>query len=284
MTLQYQLVGHPIEHSRSPAIQNAAFVDAGIDAIYSLRPTLPEEFDATMSRLLNSEIAGANITAPFKERILAHVEPADELVAHLGASNCVARVDGLWRAFNTDTAGFALAAQSVLRDAVPAEVAVVVLGSGGAARAVVGASAMKGWAVTVVSRSLAKAERLRAVATTVGVEICGAVCLDQVNEDPTLSLLSHGRPVVLFVNATPLGLRGERVPKPFSYLDTDVRVMDLLWVSTPLVQEHLARGGRAINGLAMVVEQAAEAWSIWTGRPAPRDVMLQAAVTEDVTN
>jgi shikimate dehydrogenase len=280
VSAQYHLIGYPIAHSRSPAIQNAAFAAAGIDASYSLMPTPPEEFDSTIERLLDSEMAGANITAPFKERILSYVEPADELVARMGASNCLARVEGSWRAFNTDVGGFAQAAQRLLPDVEATEVAIVVLGAGGAARAVIGASARRGWAVTVVSRSLTDAQKLCEVGTTLGLQACAPAQVDMMAPDSSLQTLSHRRPIVMFVNATPLGLGGEHLPGPFSRLGIDVLVMDLLWVTTPLVQEHRARGGRALDGLPMVVEQAAEGWSIWTGRRAPRDVMQLAAVTD----
>lgn len=278
MTAEYFLVGHPISASRSPRIQNAAFLAAGMDALYQLRPTAPADFARAMPAMLASDMAGANITAPFKEKILAHVAPADEFVELVGASNCVARAHGSWRAFNTDIDGFARVAESLLAAELVAaeETTVVVFGSGGVARAVLGACAKRGWAATIVARSATKAAELCAVAEALGVRHALPMALDRVSADPALRDLAQGRSTVLFANATPLGVQGEQLPPPFSCLDASVLVMDLVYVLTPLVTAHLARGGHAVDGLHMVVEQAAVAWSIWTGEAAPREVMRRA--------
>lgn len=252
------LLGDPVAHSRSPQLHTAAFAAAGVDAIYVACAVT--DVVAALDGLLALGALGANVTVPHKRAAWEHVTRRTDEAQLVGAANTLFRDAGHWVADNTDAVGVHRALVDDIGLVRGDEV--VVFGAGGAARAVAVALGRIGARVRFDARRPALAEEVLALALTAGA-------------DPLPASASPR----LVVNATPLGLHGERLPERFHELRDDQLVLDLVYDAdaTPFVADARARGLRAWDGLGMLVHQAAAAFERWTGQPAPVAVMQAAA-------
>jgi shikimate dehydrogenase len=258
------IIGQPVEHSRSPAIHNAAYTALGLDWVYVAFPVAVGAAVSALHGLAALGVAGVNVTMPHKA---AAAEASDELTptaATLGVANTVIVRDGYLVGHSTDGAGFLDAAREAeieLRGA-----SIVVLGAGGAARALVHALGPVAGHLVVAARrtdAAAAVARLAPAATPIG--------LDHASDAVAAA--------TVVVNATPLGMRGEAPPFDVAALDARHVVIDTVYAppETPLLGAARARGARALNGLGMLVHQAARSFKLLTGRDAPLDVMWAAA-------
>lgn len=253
----YAVVGSPIAHSLSPAMHNAGFAHAGIDAVYLALDARDADDFVTFARAMG--IQGASITAPFKVAMMQHVDDCDALAHEVGAINTLAVRDGRWIGSNTDVAGFLapLKGRMALRGA-----RVAVLGAGGAARAVAVALKHEGASVRLCAR---RAEQAAAVAEIVGVGT---------GEFPP----SPGSWDVL-VNATSAGSRpGDESPMAGVPLDGEI-VFDLIYspAETPLIAQARAEGCWTIGGIEMLIAQAERQFEMWTGSEPPPGLFAAAA-------
>jgi 3-dehydroquinate dehydratase/shikimate dehydrogenase len=260
-TRVFAVVGRPVEHSVSPAMHNAAFEATGVDAVYvPLAAASADDFCALAGAL---GVAGASVTAPFKQALVPLLANDDERVRRVGAVNTLKAEGSAWLGRNTDVEGF-LAPLDV--QGVPLRgQRVLVIGTGGAARAVVVALDDRGARVRVWGRDPRRAG-------TVATLAAGG----RVTEVPT-----RGDWDVL-VNATPVGTRPavEDTPVDAAVLRGGRTVYDLVYnpPDTRLLRDATAAGCRVIGGLEMLVAQAAAQFEWWTGRPAPTGVMRAAAL------
>lgn len=263
------VLGHPVRHSLSPRIHNAAFRHQGLDLVY-LAFDVPEgSLTRAVEGLRALEARGANLTLPHKEAVLPLLDEIEPLAERVGAVNTLVNTEGRLQGHNTDVVGFAAALRSVRAEGARG-LRCLVVGAGGAARAVVAALADDGAShVWIGNRTYERAAVLSTAASAWGEMPCEALRWDEVGE-------AMGR-ADLVVNATSLGLR-EPV-KDFA-LDVDTLhsgqvVVDLVYgpVRTALVDKALARGAQAIDGKEMLLMQAASSYRLWTGREPPVDVM-----------
>jgi 3-dehydroquinate dehydratase / shikimate dehydrogenase len=259
-TRLYGIIGRPVEHSVSPAMHNAAFEACGFDGVY-----LPlEASDAADAITFASAIglAGASITAPYKLALLAEADEVNESARLCGAANTLRIDNGRRVVRNTDPAGFLEPLDH--RGIALGDARVAVVGTGGAARAVVSALGQRHARVTVYGRRLAEAARVAAVGGGIGR-----------GGDPEAGSWD------LLVNATPVGTWPETSasPVPPESLRGGQVVYDLVYnpPRTSLLETAAAAGCRTIEGLEMLVAQAVAQFEWWTGMPAPRDVMWEAA-------
>lgn len=263
------LIGHPLGHSLSPTFHNAAFRAAGIDATYRLADVLPENLAATIAALRVTDMYGANVTVPYKQDVLPFLDALSDEAAALGAVNTIVNNDGKLVGLNTDVPGFA--ADIRARGIVVAGRPVILLGAGGAARAVI--AALAGMAVgrlVIANRTTERASAIQrqypAIATATGI---------------TYHDLSTTLPdTALLVNATSVGLHGDEIPIAAELLDLlppTAVVYDLIYRPTALLRAAQQRNMHAIDGLGMLIHQGALAWEAWTGHNAPLNVMWQAA-------
>lgn len=261
------VLGWPIEHSLSPVIHNAAFEALGLDWAYVPLPVAPGAVPTALAGLTALGLAGANVTMPHKEAVADAVNRLSEDAERLGAVNTIQIAGNDTVGHNTDAPGFA---RFLERDAAfdAAGKTALVFGAGGAARACALALARAGLRRLVVAlRVPARAKDLEAaldgLSTTVEV-----VAFDD----------AAATTVDLIVNATPLGVHGETLPVPA--LEPTTLVVDLLYrpMLTPLQHAARAAGVSAFGGLGLLLHQAALSFEIWTGRPAPLDVMSAAAL------
>ncbi len=272
-TRLFGLVGHPVGHSQSPALHNAALAASGIDGCYLVFDVPPARLAPALAGAFALGVAGLNVTVPHKERALALADRADPRAALAGAANTLVPDGAGWRAHNTDIDGFLRALADDL-GATPAGRRCWVLGAGGAARAVVVALSSEGaQEIRVANRNRNRAEALVA---DLGARL-DAPRLQAVDLDGVGRRLEPGD---LLVSATPAGLAPDgRWPWDLGRAEPGVLVYDLAYRSegdTALVTAARAAGHPASSGRSMLLHQGAAAFSLWTGRPAPVGVMARA--------
>jgi 3-dehydroquinate dehydratase/shikimate dehydrogenase len=257
-TAIYGIVGGSVMHSVSPSMHNAAFAAAGIDAVYLPLPAVDADDFLAFGRAIG--ISGASVTIPHKVSLFERVDEVDTIARRIGAINTIRVVDGRWVARNTDANGFL----HPLKDRVDLEGRrAAILGAGGAARAVAVALASAGCTVRVHARQRPQAEEVAAlVAGSVG---------PWPPEPGSWDLLVNCTPIGMYPNVDDTPLPAERL--------TGSVVYDLVYnpPATRLLREAAARGCRTIGGLDMLVGQAHEQFTWWTGAVPPAGVMRQAA-------
>ena len=262
------VIGHPIRHSISPVIHNAAFRALDLDWVFTAFEVAPGRAAAAVDGARDLGLAGLSVTMPHKAdavRAVDRLTPAAEL---LGAVNTVVR-NGSRELVgdNTDGQGFL---EALVDDEGfdPTGRRCLVVGAGGAARAVVLALAGAGAAeVIVANRTPARAEEAAALAPDVA----------------RLGSTAEADSVELIVNATPQGMAGDlSLPVPASDLGPGQLVVDLVYhpAVTPLVEAARERGAAVANGLGMLIHQAAHAFRLWTGEDPPLEVMSAAALAD----
>lgn len=258
------IIGDPVAHSRSPVIHNAAFAALGLDWVFVAFHVPAGMTAIALDGMRALDLAGLSVTMPHKS---AAAEACDELSAAasaLAAVNVVVARDR--RLFGDSTDGEGLVRSLVDEGVDPEDADVVVLGAGGAARAITRALGEHGARVTVAAR-----RRDAAVAT--GALAPGGRAVDLAD----VASVVEASDVV--VNATPIGMQGEEPPFPAEVLVGRRLVLDTVYHpdETPLLRSARALGVAAVNGLGMLVHQAALAFEAFTGQPAPLDVMRAAA-------
>ena len=257
------IIGWPVEHSLSPAMHNAAFAALGLNWVYAAFPVHPERVAEAVCGLAAAGCAGLNVTIPHKQAVLECCSQVSEAAAAIGAANTlVPDGAGGFRADNTDAAGFLRA----LDEQAPLDLVgrnALVIGAGGAARAVVFALRSRGARVRVANRTPARAAELGDPVPFV------SQALDSVAGQSAL-----------VVNTTSLGLHGDGPPPelPLAGLGRDQVVADIVYRpgGTPWLAAAAARGARPVDGLGMLLHQGAAAFEQWTGERAPVAVMRAA--------
>jgi len=272
------VIGYPLGHSISPAIFQAAFDAAGIDAKYEAWETELEQLEGRLNALRGDDFLGANVTIPHKEAAVPLLDRLDTTAEHAGAVNTIAHEGDQLAGYNTDVAGFARALrEDAVFDARGKRVAII--GAGGAARAVALASVEAGASyVLITGRTPKRSDRLVAALRTLeppGTTITWAHWGDGV-------FLTYLPAADLIVNCTPVGTKGSDTngssPLDAAMLPSSGVVFDLVYnpPETPLLKAARERGAKPVSGLGMLVYQAAESFRIWTGKDAPLDAMLSA--------
>ena len=279
------VLGQPVSHSRSPAMQNAALAELGLagDWEYEAIEVSPEEFETLARAMARGDYAGANVTVPHKLAALAMADEASAAAREIGAANTLLFAGGRIAADNTDAAGIAESLPGS-----PAGRRALVLGAGGSARAAVWALGRAGADVSVWNRTQAKAEALAAE--------LGARVLSPPDSGP-LPAADYD----VIVNATTVGMEpeaGAATPEPLMGADPDRRppdlkrlrldadglneeqiVVDLVYgtAETQLVAAARARGATVVDGLEVLVHQGAASLRLWTGLSPPIETMRAAA-------
>jgi shikimate dehydrogenase len=271
MSKRVVLLGHPVAHSWSARMQQAAFDEAGIEARYELLDTPISALAEAVEALRGDEFLGANVTIPHKERVAVLVDRQTEDAHSIGAVNTITKDGRKLIGHNTDVPAFRTALdQLVGRQKMPR--AAVVLGAGGGARAIVHSLITTGFQrVIVFNRHLHRAEALvkHFSKSAAHMELRAMPWHDSVIE----SELSKTR---VLVNATSVGLASDESPILAELMPPDLLVMDLVYnpPETRLLREAKAAGAAAVqNGEPMLLAQGAAAFALWTGQSAPIDAM-----------
>jgi shikimate dehydrogenase len=257
------VLGHPVAHSLSPAMQNAAFRAAGLDWHYVKLPVPPERFDEVVRALPASGYRGANVTIPHKVAALEVADSASPAAKAIGAANTLSFHEGSIEAENTDAAGLVAAVGAPLEG-----LRALVLGAGGAGRAAAWAMKGEGAHVSLWNRTRQRAEALARELDIAAVEQPETAGVD------------------LLVNATSVGLDpGSAAKEALSTLhlhgaEVPPTVVDLVYRSdgseTPVIAWARRAGARVVDGIEVLVQQGARSFELWTGQTAPLDVMRAA--------
>lgn len=277
--LRLGLIGYPLEHSFSPRLHQAALKATGINGEYCLYPIPPgpdrrETLKVLLDSLRRGELSGLNVTIPLKQEVMPYLDELSHDAQAIGAVNTIRGADGLLIGENTDAPGFCadLRRLEFLRDGYPAYA--MILGAGGAARAVVYALHQAGWQVIVAARRVEQAREL--VDGSHSISYTPAAIREALKAiSATPSAYS------LIVNATSLGMAPwlETSPWPEGLpFPEGVFVYDLVYnpAQTLFIRQARRAGLHAANGAGMLVEQAALSFERWTGLDAPRVEMRNA--------
>ena len=268
MTKRVVLIGHPVAHSLSGAMQQAAFDELGIDATYELWDRPPIELADAIGELRGDDYLGANVTIPHKERVVPMVDRLTEEASFTGAVNTLTREGKRLIGHNTDVAGFKVALDKLVgRQKMPRQA--VILGAGGGGRAVVYGLIREGFQrIVVFNRHLHRAEGLvkHFGRTAAHMELRAMPWHESIIEAELAK-------TKVLINATSIGLTSDTSPIPAEALHAELMVLDLIYNRTRLLRDAEAAGATVADGELMLLHQGAAAFTLWTGQPAPLDLM-----------
>ena len=278
MTATIALLGHPVAHSLSPPMQQAALDALGVDARYEAWDVPPGEVAQAVERLRAVGVLGANVTVPHKVELLQRADEVDQLAAQVGAVNTIVPRAGRLHGANTDVAGVLRTLADAGVDIAGGEV--VLIGAGGAARAVVVAMRAEGATrLTIANRTAANAEALVGLG---GDELEVRIAPLDAASPLLRGAMERAR---LVIHSTTLGMRHgpdeSATPIPAELFVAGQAALDLVYIPerTPFLRAAEAAGAQPIGGLGMLVYQGAESFRMWTGLEPPTEVMFAAART-----
>ena len=270
------LIGDPVEHTMSPVMHNAAFKKLGLDYVYIPFRVRAEELARAVDGMRALNMRGFNVTIPHKVTIIPMLDSIDPIAEKIGAVNTVVNDDGELTGYNTDATGFL---QALLEQGVePGGKKVVVLGAGGASRAISYILAERDARLTVLNRQLE---------IDWAVELARRIHEDLGKDVRVFELCSENLAVALegaaiLINATSVGMspNSEESPVSAELIKPDLVVFDIVYnpIRTKLLREAEAAGARTGSGVDMLAWQGALAFEKWVGQPAPLDLMREEAI------
>ena len=275
-TIVCGIIGDPIEHTMSPAMHNAAFQTLGLDYTYVPFRVKSLELKKAIEGIRGLNLRGLNVTIPHKVAVMQFLDRIDPLAEKISAVNTIVNDDGILSGYNTDATGFLQTLHD--KDVDPEDKKVLLLGAGGAARAIGNVLAGEKARITILNRrqELSWAEDLAHLLTRhYGAKV-------NTGELTPENLQRAIEGVDIVVNSTSLGMSpdDDQTPVPADLLGASLTVFDVVYnpYETRLLREAKAAGAKTINGLEMLVRQGAIAFEKWTGIKAPVDVMRQSAL------
>ena len=264
------LIGHPVEHSFSPPMHNAAFEALEMDYVYVAFDVDPLNLKSAIDGAKSLNIKGFNVTIPHKIEVMKHLDEIDEVAALIGAVNTIDFKD--MKGYNTDGIGAVKAIEEVTsiknRN-------VVVAGAGGASRAISFYIAKYGAdSLTILNRNVEKADNL-------AKDVSNSNLINEVKSDSMSEINSHVTDADILIDTTPVGMHPNVDDEPIVLADNmhdDLVVFDAVYNpnDTVLIKEAVKAGAKPVYGIKMLLYQGAESFRIWTGRDAPVDVMEDA--------
>jgi shikimate dehydrogenase len=281
-TYRLGLIGYPLAHSLSPRLHQTALESLGMQGEYRLYPVPPENRAALVDlvgRLRRGELDGLNVTIPFKQTVLPLLDRLSPAVQSIGAVNTICRRNGRLVGENTDAPGFwADLGRFLTAQAPGGQGKALVLGAGGAARAVVHALGSHGWQVTLAVRPGSPEKAAALVKDFQDAPFAGSLNWVALEAASLLPLLGD---IQLVVNATPVGMPPEIDCSPWPAelpFPRTAGVYDLIYDprETALVRQATAAGLRATTGMGMLVEQAVRSFEIWSGQAPSREALWRA--------
>jgi len=268
------VIGDPIEHTLSPTIHNAAFNHLKLDFVFLAFRVKAADLENAVRGMRGLGIHGLNVTMPHKSTVIAYLDEVDPAVKFLGSANTILNKNGKLSGFNTDGVG----ALKALREngTELSEKKVLLLGAGGAAKAIAFALAEEVGELVVLNRA---AEKARELAEALGRMFNKKVVGGSLSPD---AIAKNLRDSDILINATSVGMKpnlSQSLVAP-QWLRSDLTVMDIVYnpVETKLAKDAKAAGAKVISGVEMLIYQGAASFEIWTNRSAPIEVMRRAAL------
>lgn len=282
------LIGHPLSHSLSPKIQNAALQACGLEGEYSLYPIHPDDTQGLqdlLARVRSREITGLNVTIPHKQNVIALLDELTSTAKAISAVNVIYLRNQKLVGDNTDAQGFLADLKGCIGDRESLiDKSALVLGAGGSARAIVYALLFDGWKVTIAARRIEQAQQLARSFKNYQLPVTDF-------DSPILRTASlwDQSLISLLVNTTPIGMTPDIDQSPLpqnSSIPNGTMIYDLVYNprETKLVRDARAQGLQATTGLGMLIEQAALGFTLWTGHNPPREAMLTAVEQSPISS
>ncbi len=272
-TKLYGVIGNPVKHSFSPGMHSLAFKELGINAVYLPFLITDEQLPQLLHAFSITGIQGFNITLPFKEKIVPYLDSLSEEAEKLQSVNTVVRTDSGWKGYSTDGNGFVRSLAAADIDVLQRKI--ILVGAGGAARAIAVSLIMSGVSdITILNRTQSKTNDLATLLRNIspGLSICTTLAQDQETD--------------IVINATSVGMTDDSCPVPDNVIERSRQVVDIIYnpAETTLLRKASERSIPCMNGLDMLLYQGIEAFEIWTGQAAPKEIMrksLMASVYSD---
>ena len=268
MGKSFAVIGDPIDHSLSPNIHSAAFREMDLDSSYIAYRIPKGELAEGIEGLKKIKIDGFNITIPHKIEMMKYLDKIDESCSLIGAVNTVSNKDGVLKGFNTDMDGFLEPFKK--KELKIADTKVLLLGAGGAARAIVaGFAKEKAKSITIANRTLEKASALSEFAKSIGLD-ANLIKIEDIKES--------AKDYDIIVNATSIGLRNEPSPIVFDGINEKTIVYDIVYMpmNTDFIKKAKENKATIIYGYEMLLGQAIRSFEIWHGIEAPYNAMKKA--------
>ncbi len=270
------IIGDPIEHSMSPVMHNAAFKNKGLDYVYLPFRVKKEELGKAIEGMRALNIRGLNITIPHKVAVIPFLDELDHLADKIGAVNTIVNDNGVLKGYNTDATGFL---QALLERGIePKGKSVVILGAGGASRAISFILAERGGHIVILNRLL-ELDWAKELASRISQTFAREVEALELNRKNLAIVLEKAD---ILINATSVGMSPNvnETPVTSDLLRPNLVVYDIIYnpIKTRLQREAEVAGATTISGLDMLVWQGALAFEKWTGLKAPVELMKQEAI------
>ena len=269
------IIGDPVEHSMSPVMHNAAFEKIGLDYLYVPFRVKKEELGKAIEGMRALNIKGLNVTIPHKVAVLQLMDKLDPLAEKIGAVNTIVNNDGVLTGYNTDGAGLL---QALLERGVePQGKNIVILGAGGASRAISFTLADRGGHLVILNRLL-ELDWAKELASRISQIFTKEVAALELNRENLAGVLGKAD---ILVNATSVGMSpdSDETPVDSDLLRPGLAVFDAVYnpIKTRLLKEAETAGAKTVSGLDMLVWQGALAFEKWTGQKAPAGLMKEEA-------
>ena len=261
------IFGCPIEHTLSPLMHNSAFQSLGLDMCYVAFKVLPEALPEAVQAIRSLNMLGVNITVPHKEKVIPLLDKVHEEASFIGAVNTVTNTEGILTGYNTDGRGFlsSLTEEGISIDGKK----IVIIGAGGAARAVGYYLAEKASTLSLFDTDRPKAQKL-------------VTDLNQIRSNVSLIMdIEHAVKPDIIINATPLGLKpGDPLPLNPDLITSNMVICDLVYKKSDLLKEAELKGAKIIDGSGMLLWQGALAFELWTGVKPPVEIMRDVLLSK----
>ncbi len=268
------IIGDPVDHSLSPVMHNAAFNELGLNLVYVAFTVTANELKDAMLGAKSLGLRGLNVTMPHKNAVIDYLDFVDYTAEKIGAVNTILNNRGKLTGYNTDGSGAMIALQENGVDIE--EKKMLLLGAGGAAKAIAYKAAEDVDELVILNRTEYKAKQLaKLLSSTFDSKITSGTLSSSV-------LKAELENADVLINATSVGMHPdiESSPVPSDLLHSNLCVMDIIYnpLTTKLLNDAKSVGATAISGLEMLIYQGAVAFEIWTNCPAPVEVMRDAAI------
>jgi len=273
-TRVYGVIGDPIEHSLSPVIHNAAFAALGLESVFLAFRVKPAEVGNAVSGMRALGIHGLNVTMPHKTTVIPHLDEVDKTARFLNAVNTIHNKNGKLWGFNTDGVG---ALKALRENGVdPKGKKVLLLGAGGASRAIAYTIAHEADELVILNRTVKPAKELaRQLRQLLPKKISAEALSPETIEDNLMDS-------EVLINATSIGMKPNVNETPVNpkWLRTNLAVMDIVYnpLETKLAKIAKEAGAKVVSGVEMLIYQGAASFEIWTGKSAPIQVMRKTAL------
>ncbi len=272
------VIGDPIEHTMSPVIHNAAFTRMGLDYVYVPFRVKKEGLAKAIQGMRALNIRGLNVTIPHKVSVMPLLDELDPVAERIGAVNTITNDDGVLKGYNTDASGFL---QALLeKDIEPGEKNIVILGAGGASRAISLILAERGAHLVILNRLL-ELDWAEELADRLAKLFNREIKALELTEENLVEVLDGAD---ILVNATSVGMspNSSETLVPSNRLRPGLVVFDVIYnpIKTKLLREAEEAGGKTISGVEMLVWQGALAFERWTGVEAPLELMREEVIKQ----